>query len=101
MARISQIEMEDDAERLFEAFHGRKARANEIVCISPVAGVMALEIGRADAIMYSIEGERKPLFHRFGEKAPNNRPRLFVSFDGSQIYLLRGAYRFTADGFKG
>lgn len=94
-------DMELDAVSLFEAFHDASPRANQIVSIAPLPDIFALEVGRLDAVMYSIEGEAKPLFHRFSEKNPRTRPRLFVSFDGSQIYVLRGAYRFTAEGFKG
>ena len=95
----SKFEMEADAEALFEAFHDVAPRPNQIVQIAPIPNVFALEVGRLDAVMYSIEGEAKPLFNRFSEKNQRNRPRLFVSFDGRQIYILRGVYRFTEEGF--
>ena len=88
---------ENDAIRLFRAFHERNPRAGEIVDIVPQPAI-ALRVGTLDGLIYRIDGERKPLVHRFKR---TDRPLLFVSSDGRQIYSVRGRYRFTDRGFEG
>jgi hypothetical protein len=56
-------------------------------------------LGELDSIIYRTETSAKPFIHRFKK---SDRPFLLVTFDGRQIYVLKGAYRFTADrGFIG
>ena len=90
--------MSDPAAELFEAFHGRAPKHGEIRDIELDGTVEALAVGDLDGIIYQVEGDDKPSIHRFDKKA---RPLLFVSADGSQIYIVKGRYRFTDKGFVG
>lgn len=86
------------AQMLFRKFFRRDARDGEIVDIATREPETVLVIGQLDGIIYRSETDDKPLIHRF--KA-SDRPLLLVSFDGRQIYVLKGAYRFTERGFVG
>ena len=86
------------AVRLFERFHARDPRGDEIVTVAMNGQAGALVIGALDAVMYSVEGEAKPYFHRFSKNA---KPLLLCSSNGAQAYIYGGRYRFTARGFVG
>lgn len=87
----------DQAGKLFAGFFDREPRDGEIAEIVRDTDT-AIAIGKITAIMYNIEGEEKAFFHRFKK---SDRPLLFVSSDGRQIYVLKGGYRFTQRGFIG
>jgi hypothetical protein len=84
------------ATRLFKSFHEKTPKKGQIVTLRQTGDIEALEVGQFYGIAYIAEG--KKYFHKFNA---NNRPRVFVSADGKQIYILRGGYRFTDRGFIG
>ena len=86
------------AEQLFRAYFDFEPRKNDIVRVGMRSASDALVIGNLDGIIYRSLAGGKPFIHRF--KA-SDRPLLTVSFDGRQIYVLKGAYRFTERGFIG
>jgi hypothetical protein len=88
---------EANAARLYRAFFGFDPASEDIVTIIPKRTV-ALRVGTLDGIIYRIDGERTPLIHRFKS---TDRPLLYVSSDGRQLYSVRGRYRFTEAGFVG
>jgi hypothetical protein len=88
---------EERAVALFRAFHEREPRAADIVAIRAPQAV-AMRVGSLIGVIYRIDGERQPLIHKFTR---TDRPLLFVSSDGRQIYSVRGRYRFTDRGFVG
>jgi hypothetical protein len=83
--------------KLFRSFFGRAPREHEIVDIVQQKAV-ALRIGELDSVGYRIDGERIPNIHFFSS---TDRPLLYVSSDGRQLYSVRGRYRFTDRGFVG
>lgn len=85
------------AAKLFKSFFGRKPRLDEVRRIKGTDDTVML-VGELDGIIYRIDGERQPLIHRF---TSTDRPLLFVSSDGRQLYSVRGRYRFTDRGFVG
>lgn len=84
------------AVRLFKSFHDKAPTQGKIVGIQQKEVVEALEVGQFYGIAYIADG--KKYFHKFNA---NNRPLVFVSSDGKQIYILKGGYRFTDRGFIG
>lgn len=80
---------------LFQRFHNRAPAKADIVTVS-FPETEALRVGELVALVYKTSEHKRPFFHRFNAK---RRPLLFVSSDGTQIYTLKGAYRFTARGF--
>jgi hypothetical protein len=84
------------ATRLFKSFHEKAPKKGQIVALRQKGDIEALEVGQFYGIAYIAEG--KKYFHKFSS---GNRPRVFVSADGKQIYILRGGYRFTDRGFIG
>lgn len=84
------------AARRFQAFTGHTASAGEQVHFPDNPGV-GLAIGPLLGVMYSTirDGKRENYIHRFRSQS---RPLLATSHDGSTLYLLGGAYRFTARG---
>jgi hypothetical protein len=86
------------AHKLFREFNSRDARDDEIVRIGGLARpVIALEVGKFVGIGYRATGNGEKFFHEFESPLP----RVFVRFDGRQVHILGGAYRFTAKGFEG
>ena len=86
------------AQQLFRKFFGRDAEDDEIADIATKEPETVLVIGELDGIIYRSETDDKPFIHRFKS---SDRPLLCVSSDGRQIYVLKGAYRFTERGFVG
>jgi hypothetical protein len=86
------------AQQLFRKFFRREPDDCEIVDVATRHPEATLVIGELDGIIYRSEGTKEPLIHRF--KA-SDRPLLLVSFDGRQIYTIKGSYRFTERGFVG
>lgn len=58
---------------------------------------VAMLIGKCDGVLYTTvrDGRTEHYIHEFSGKS---RPLLVSSWDGKQLYLLGGAYNFTADG---
>lgn len=85
------------AQKLFQAFHGRKPRANDIRLMDEAEPEPVLRVGKLCAIIYEADGEEgKPYLHDF---KTTDRPDLFVSSDGQQAYIVAGRYVFTDRGF--
>lgn len=84
------------AARRFKSFTGHDADIGEKVTFPDNPGV-GLAIGPCLGVMYETirDGRREKYIHRFRSKS---RPLLATSHDGSSLYLLGGAYRFTARG---
>ena len=87
-----------DALRLFRGFHGRVPKKGELRVLE-CEKMVALEVGRITRLDY--ESKSEPGVARFHHFERSNRPVLFVSFDGSQAYILAGGYRFTSRGLVG
>jgi hypothetical protein len=87
------------AAKLFEAFTGADADVIETVNVRDIADDVLVSVGRVEAIAYSTRrgGKRESYQHEF---KPSSRPVLAVSHDGRRLYLLAGAYRFTARGIE-
>lgn len=85
-----------EAAKLYEEFSGHEA---EIIgeLDKPVIPDTLIAIGEIDGIMYSTvrDGKLEKYVHQFTKKA---RPLFAVSFDGSQLFMLGGAYNFTERG---
>lgn len=82
---------------LFKDFTGENPEYLDRVNL-PVDTV-AMAIGHCDGIMYETvrDGQRESYIHKFKK---GSRPVLAVSSDGSQLYLLGGAYNFTDRGIE-
>ena len=85
-----------EAARRFEAFTGHRAQNIRKIKV-PSYPKAALAVGPCLGIMYSTvrDGRAEKYVHRFGAKS---RPLLAASADGTQLYLLGGAYNFTERG---
>jgi hypothetical protein len=85
------------AAQLFEDFTGHQARRVRHVKTRDHDTVLA--VGPAEAVAYNAvrDGKRESYIHEFRK---GSRPLLAVSDDGSQLYLLGGAYRFTDRGIE-
>lgn len=81
--------------KLFQDFTGHDPEYIDVVNL-PVHSI-ALAIGYCDGIMYETVRDNKieKYIHRFKKGC---RPVLASSYDGKQLYLLAGAYRFTERG---
>lgn len=82
--------------KLFKSFHNKDPRTGQLVRVAQEKPEEALEVGQFFGIAYIAGGEI--YFHKFNKR---NRPLVFVSSDGKQIYILKGGYRFTDRGFIG
>jgi len=84
-----------EATSLYEKFSGEKARQVQRVKL-PHHGVLIL-IGECEKIAYNTvrDGRVERYIHTFRARS---RPILASSHDGTQLYLLDGAYRFTDRG---
>ena len=86
----------EKARRRFAAFHERLPRREELRQIAMRSPETVLTVGELVGVIYKAAGDGKQYIHRFRKDA---RPVLTVSSDGTQIYALAGAYRFTERGF--
>jgi len=86
-----------EAASLFEGFHGDEPQHLDLLEL-PQHDVGFL-IGTCLGIMYEAkrEGKTEKYIHQFEKNA---RPVLVSSHDGTQLYLLAGAYIFTTDGIE-
>lgn len=86
------------AARLFTDFTGMEGEVVQQVELPPQDDVMVI-VGICEAIAYQAtrDGEIASYQHEF---SPSARPALAVSHDGRRLYLLAGAYRFTAHGIE-
>lgn len=82
--------------KLFKSFHAKDPRNGQLVKIAQEKPEEALEVGQFFGIAYIAGGDI--YFHKFNKR---NRPLVFVSSDGRQIYILKGEYKFTDRGFIG
>ena len=86
------------ARSLFRRFHGREPQAvNDIARIKMDTDVF-LCVGEVDGIIYRVHDNPKGYLHRFKK---SRRPLLYVSSNGTQICMIKGAYKFTERGFEG
>jgi hypothetical protein len=90
-----------DARVRFREFHFRDPNPNNLEIIN-IAGLarptIGLAVGEFLAITYKSVGDGETYTHDF--KA-TNRPLVYTTPDGQQIYILKGGYRFTGRGFIG
>lgn len=84
------------AVKLREDFTGERADRIDSVP-KPVVPDEALAIGDVIGIIYetSRDGRKEKYIHQFAKGA---RPLLIASYDGRQLFMLGGAYDFTARG---
>lgn len=82
---------------LFHRFRGDDPEYIDRVTL-PTTDV-AMLIGKCDGVLYTTvrDGKTERYIHKFTGKS---RPLLVSSWDGKQLYLLGGAYDFTAEGIK-
>jgi hypothetical protein len=87
----------DDCVRLFKTFHGREPRPSEIVLVKPAGdeGALALVVGSALSLGYRALGDGKSYYHEFA----STLPKVCVTGDGKQVFLVGGSYTFTDRGF--
>lgn len=93
----SQRDELEQAARAFEDFTGAEAtRVERFEGGSHKAGWL---LGRLAAVSYiaTRDGEPAEYVHRFKRRS---RPQLVASFDGSQLYVLGGAYSVTDRGIE-
>lgn len=81
----------------FKAFQGRAAKDGEVTRVKMKGEADVLLVGELQGLIYKAQGDGVTYIHRFKKTA---RPVLYVSADGSQVYVLAGAYRFTDRGFE-
>jgi hypothetical protein len=97
--RVPASSAEANLERgaaLYERFTGMPA--DQVVRMpAPICPRELVAIGPCDGVLYSTvrDYQEERYIHEFKKKA---RPLLCVSTDGSEIWLLGGAYHFTARG---
>lgn len=88
------------AVRLFEGFTGMSGKVIGVADVPELKrSDVLVVIGDCEAIAYSTvrAGKREHYQHEFKRSA---RPFLAASHDGSRLYLLDGAYRFTHRGIE-
>jgi hypothetical protein len=83
---------------LFHRFHGYPPTRPADTPTLSIPKTQAVYVGELVAVVYKTREHKRPFFHRFNVKS---RPLLLVSADGTQTYIVRGRYRFTARGFVG
>lgn len=96
-----EVEAGDDIEEaseLFAAFHDREPRDRSEDIVELDDGTIAICVGELIALDYCVKHGGELFSHRFAE---NDRPLLYVTFDGSEIVILKGGFRFTDKGFIG
>lgn len=91
--------MMEKAYKLFKRFHRREPASGEIMLLEfPKDAIDVLQMGAVYGIIYKTKEEPKPFLHKFNK---HNRPLLFASSDGKQLYILKGGYRLTERGIVG
>jgi len=60
---------------------------------------VCFRVGECDGILYTTvrDGIKESYIHKFKKRS---RPHLAVSFDGKQLFILGGGYRFTERGIE-
>lgn len=83
------------AAKRFENFTGHKAEFVDRIKMESYD--TAFLIGDLDGLLYTTvrDGEKESYIHKFKKKS---RPQLASSFDGKQLFILGGGYRFTERG---
>lgn len=91
---MSEAEEIARARALFEKFHGRAPRADELIKVGGILrGATALKVGVAVGLAYNAGGVE--YYHAF----EGRRPFLYVDESGRQIFFIGGVYTFTERGF--
>jgi hypothetical protein len=88
-------EAAEAATALFETFHKRPPGDDELREITLEGPIPALVVGELAAVVYR-SGIGELFTHEF-----ESSPRLFVSYDGHQLFIVGGNYQFTAHGIEG
>lgn len=83
---------------LYQRFFGRKPDVQEVVTVQCPKATTGIVIGRIKSIVYHPTQGSRVLEHEFTK---GREPRLVVTDNGRQIFVLDGAYQFTARGFRG
>lgn len=86
------------AAKLYEGFHGIPVDEIYTAKISSPDPEIALVVGQLHGVSYKALGDGETYFHKFNAR---NRPLFASSFDGQQLYILKGGYRFTTRGIVG
>lgn len=85
-----------DAANLYEDFSGHEA---DVLARMPRPKFPAIlvAVGECDGILYTTvrDGKREKYIHEF---KPHAKPTLAATPDGSQLFLLGGAFTFTERG---
>ena len=91
----SSIKRRDMAVDLFKQFTGMEPQYFDTLDIPTPK--TALAIGSLDGVMYTTvrDGKTEKYIHRFKKSA---RPLLCATFDGQQLIVIGGSYRFTDRG---
>lgn len=85
------------AAELFEEFTGHQAKGYTKLQVKWPE--VALQVGKVDAIMYTTvrDGVTEHYKHDFKD---SSRPTLISNFDGSNIGVVGGRYKFTERGIE-
>ncbi len=84
------------AVNLFRRYHARNPREGEIARIAVTEPEDVLLVGELAAVQYAVAGHEKEYYHKFRK---SGRPLLYVSADGSRMYIVKGQWKFTDRGF--
>lgn len=83
------------AMKLYERFHVMEPQyIDELDVVVPD---VCVAIGKCDGVLYTTirEGQKESYIHEFGERS---KPVLASSYDGKQLFILQGNYKFTDRG---
>lgn len=85
----------NEAEKRFEEFTGHKIEYIDKVKIE--SSDVGFKVGVCDGILYTTirDGKVEHYIHKFRNKS---KPLLASNYDGSQLFLLQGKYKFTERG---
>lgn len=81
---------------LYRGFVGRAPAKAKMISFDPPGALVA--IGRVSVIQYVAERDGRMYEFRHPFKV-SSRPHLAVTPDGSQAFMLGGAWKFSTDGF--
>ena len=84
-----------EAMERFSDFTGHEVVQEDVVSVEvPEVG---FKIGECDGVLYTTvrDGVTEHYIHKFKKNA---RPQLVSNFNGKQLYLIGGRYRFTERG---
>lgn len=86
----------ENARRRFKRFHGREPEGAELARVRQRGDFDVFQVGKMSGIIYLSAGDGQTYIHKF---KVSSRPTLYVSADGSQLFVFGGKTKFTERGF--